>query len=344
MNTFEFVLTEDNSVGLYNNIVKDIYHSKTGALTEAVDKFINPLNLINKKYEVNILDICYGIGYNTKAILYYSNENMKINIDALEYDKDLVLISPFIKDEINDVNLKLELLNNILKSSISLSEISKLIIKTIENTSITFFDENLVYFINFLIKEGYQNNPLLVNNSFLHNIYYNYISSNNNSNKIPNKYEGFIINYYFNDARKSIKSLSNKYDYVFLDAFSPQKDPTLWTIDFLNEIKQKMNDDSILVSYSKSTPFRSALYKLGFHVGKTILNNFDMGTVASLNKNNILNPLSNYDIELLNTRSGIPYRDVSFYSTPDEILKRREIEQINSNLISHTAFLKKYSK
>ena len=54
--------------------------------------------------------------------------------------------------------------------------------------------------------------------------------------------------------------------------------------------------------------------------------------------------LTSYDVELLNTRSGIPYRDESFTSSASEILKRREFEQSNSNLISHTAFLKKHSK
>ena len=155
--------------------------------------------------------------------------------------------------------------------------------------------------------------------------------------------DGVKINYYFDDARKSIKLLNNTYDIVFLDAFSSQKDPTLWTIDFLSEVKLKMNENSVLVSYSKSTPFRSALVELGFYVGKTFIDEQDMGTIASLNKNNILNPLTNYDFELLSTRSGITFKDSELNLSGDKILLNREIEQKTSSRISHTAFLKKYS-
>ena len=344
MGNYNFILTDDNSVGLYNNIVNDIYHSKSGAYLEATEKFINPLNINNKKEEIKILDICYGIGYNTKAALIKANVEAVINVDALEYDPNLALLSPFIKDGIDDYNIKLLLLNSILNTKFNFDEIIELLNKNVNNHSNSFFDIKMLDFIIYLNKNGYKSNPSIYNLSFLHNIYYNYISYNNNNDVKLNKYNNSIIKYHFEDARKSIFSLKNVYDYVFLDAFSPQKDPTLWTIDFLNEVKQKMKESSIFVTYSKSTPFRSALLQLGFHVGKTIINDSDMGTVASLDKNNISIPLTSYDVELLNTRSGIPYRDESFTSSASEILKRREFEQSNSNLISHTAFLKKHSK
>ena len=72
MNNFNFVKTEDGSTGLYSNEVKDIFHSKTGAMKEAFDKFIKPSffdEIIKKQKSTNILDICYGIGYNTKTAL-----------------------------------------------------------------------------------------------------------------------------------------------------------------------------------------------------------------------------------------------------------------------------------
>lgn len=340
MNKYDFILTDDNSVGLFNNEVNDIYHSKNGALTEARQKFVEPSFTFFEKDELNILDICYGIGYNTKAAIS-SNKNLKI--DALEYDEDLVLLSPFIKDGIEDKNICISILNNILKFK-ELDFIYNFLSKHINKSSIEFFDENMVDFIRFLIKKGYINNPIVDNNSFLHNIYYNYISSNNKYKPKSNKNNKISINYYFNDARISLKSLNTTYDIVFLDAFSPQKDPTLWTIDFLSLIKQHMNKNSVLVSYSKSTPFRNSLYKLNFYIGKTFIDDIDMGTIASLDKNKIINPLTDYDLELLNTRSGITYKDVNLSLSCDEILKNREIEQINSNLISHTQFLKKYKK
>ena len=79
---------------------------------------------------------------------------------------------------------------------------------------------------------------------------------------------------------------------------------------------------------------------MGFYVGKTFIDNIDMGSVFSLNKNNIQSPLTEYDLNLLCTTSGIPYRDPNFNLPAQEIIKNRELEQKNSNLISHTQFLK----
>ncbi len=159
-----------------------------------------------------------------------------------------------------------------------------------------------------------------------------------------NKYNNMSIRYYFGDARVNIKLLHDKYDIVFLDAFSPQKDPTLWTINFLSEIKNKMKCDSILLSYSKSTPFRSALNNLNFYIGKTYIDKKDMGTVASLTQSLILNPISEYDNKLYETKSGIVYKDKLLKLSPDEILLNRDTELKNSNRLSRNKFLKLYSQ
>ena len=73
MTEFKPYFTADGSTGLYNSDFNDIYHSATGALTEAYEKFIYPINfdMLNKKNEIKILDICYGIGYNSKSFLNY---------------------------------------------------------------------------------------------------------------------------------------------------------------------------------------------------------------------------------------------------------------------------------
>ncbi len=64
-------LTNDGSIGLFSGDFDDIFHSKFGALSEAYEKFVIPAN-INKLFlndNINVLDICYGIGYNSKALL-----------------------------------------------------------------------------------------------------------------------------------------------------------------------------------------------------------------------------------------------------------------------------------
>ena len=74
---FKAKFTEDGTVGLYSDEVDDIYHSKFGALSEAYEKFIFPADFssfLSKHNEIKILDLCFGIGYNTKAFLnFYFN-------------------------------------------------------------------------------------------------------------------------------------------------------------------------------------------------------------------------------------------------------------------------------
>ena len=61
-------------------------------------------------------------------------------------------------------------------------------------------------------------------------------------------------------------------------------------------------------------------------------------------KNYIINPLDDYDLELMKTTSGIVYRDESLNLTAQEIVYNRNLEQKNSNLISHTQFLKSFKQ
>lgn len=77
MYEFNPYFTNDGSVGLYNKDFNDIYHSATGALTEAYEKFILPVDFDNLTTDGNlkVLDICYGIGYNTKSLLNFLFEN-----------------------------------------------------------------------------------------------------------------------------------------------------------------------------------------------------------------------------------------------------------------------------
>ena len=74
--------TNDGSVGLFSPEADDIYHSTYGALAEAYEKFVIPADL--EKYfqnntQIKVLDICFGIGYNTKSFLNFLLEKNIIN-------------------------------------------------------------------------------------------------------------------------------------------------------------------------------------------------------------------------------------------------------------------------
>ena len=89
MRDYEPYYTEDGSIGLYSYRDKDVFHSKFGALTEAWEKFILPSKLdtlLQSQQNINVLDICYGIGYNTKALMTFVIEKNKSKI----YKKKLI--------------------------------------------------------------------------------------------------------------------------------------------------------------------------------------------------------------------------------------------------------------
>ena len=91
----ELVLCEDGTHTLYSKEFEEPYHStKDGALHESLEKHVKPsLSLKSDKDKLIILDICFGLGYNTFATLYYIkkyNLNTKVHILSPEFDEGLV--------------------------------------------------------------------------------------------------------------------------------------------------------------------------------------------------------------------------------------------------------------
>ena len=88
-------LSEDGSYTAYSKEYDEHYHStKDGALHESMAKHIIPTFKIKKNQdEINILDICFGLGFNTLATLFYHKQNhltTKIKIYSPELDASLV--------------------------------------------------------------------------------------------------------------------------------------------------------------------------------------------------------------------------------------------------------------
>lgn len=91
----EIVLSDDGTNTLYSREFDEAYHStKDGALHESLEKHVKPALKFSKgKKELTILDICFGLGYNTLATLYYITEqhlNVKVHILSPEFDEALV--------------------------------------------------------------------------------------------------------------------------------------------------------------------------------------------------------------------------------------------------------------
>lgn len=91
----ELVLCEDGTNTLYSKEFDEPYHStKDGALHESLEKHVKPAFSLKKDQEkLTILDICFGLGYNTFATLYYIKKHQlktKVHILSPEFDEGLV--------------------------------------------------------------------------------------------------------------------------------------------------------------------------------------------------------------------------------------------------------------
>lgn len=348
MQDFSFTYTEDGSVGLYDNSTKDILHSKTGALKESIEKFIYPTdyeNYIIYNKEATVLDICFGIGYNTKAALYSSENNLrnlKLKITALEINSHLAYLSPFIKDGLNDTDINIYLLSYFIYNFHDFVQYVDDFFKINSDIVENFFRADICSLFEF-----YKNSPVKYTSEHallgnLHNIYYQNISKSMKNNSECNKYTNVDFELIIGDARTSLPRLTCRYDFVFHDGFTPHKLPTLWTEDFFAAVKSKMKPDGILSTYTNSTPVRGALKNLGFNTGKVILNSAQFGTVASMNKNKIKYPLTDFDEGLILTKAGIPYRDNFLNASSEVILKFRNDELKNSDRMSSTEYKKRH--
>ena len=83
--------TGDGSFTFFSSEFGETFHSTSGAREEALLKFVYPLDLISKAQQpsLQLLDVCYGLGYNTAAALeaiWATNPNCQVELIALELD------------------------------------------------------------------------------------------------------------------------------------------------------------------------------------------------------------------------------------------------------------------
>ena len=195
------IVTKDNSITFHNEEYDESYHSVSGALEEAFEKFAKPCKL---KDGMKVLDICFGLGYNSLAAISLAD----VEIVALEKDSSIL-------KEIKDLKLPLNYKIN--------DKINNKIIKNYEK-----------------IKKAAE-------------------KLNYEDNKVK-------IKIMLGDARKTIKTLDEKFDVVFLDPFSPKKCPELWTEEFFYDICKIMRKKAVLATYSCARIVRDNLKNAGFMV------------------------------------------------------------------------------
>lgn len=113
----EHILSSDGSYSAYSSEYNECYHStKDGAFNESLYKHILPAFRYQKyKESLRILDICFGLGFNTLMTLYYAKKIAycgKIEIFSPELNKTLLdsladFPYPLEFDDLKEIILKL---------------------------------------------------------------------------------------------------------------------------------------------------------------------------------------------------------------------------------------------
>lgn len=92
---FTPVITGDGSSTFYSAEFHEWFHSRAGACCEAQTTYVVAAHLVQRAQQMpagsvlKILDVCYGLGYNTAAALemiWAVNHNCQVEVKALEID------------------------------------------------------------------------------------------------------------------------------------------------------------------------------------------------------------------------------------------------------------------
>lgn len=202
----ELKASADGSFSAYNAAFDECYHSlKDGALRESLYKHIIPaFSACENLREMRILDICFGLGYNTLASLYYRQINtLPVNV---------CIYSP---------ELDSSLLTNLIDFPYS-EEFSKLPLREI---------------VCALRDRGVYEDA------------HTYI-------------EVQLI-----DACAYVREIPHQsIDVIYQDAFSPKKNPELWSEEYFAQLYRILSPNGILTTYSQSATIRKNALSCGFVV------------------------------------------------------------------------------
>ncbi len=215
----EKVTTKDGSQTLYSSEFDECYHSTNdGALNETLQKHIIPaFTLAPYKDKLVILDICFGLGYNTLATIYYC--------------------------KLHAISTKIEIIS---------PELDIALVKDLQNFTYP--------------REFATLRPIIEQLS--QNLHY--------------KDEQFDIKILIGDARTLLPNIKQKIDIIYQDAFSPQKNPLLWTKEYFDMLRKLCNEDAIITTYSSATPVRMGMWESGFKLFASPKSSVRSGTIATL--------------------------------------------------------------
>ncbi len=276
-------ITDDGSYTFFSTEFGQTFHSKYGAKEESVYKFATPTLLAQKaqRGHLRLLDICYGLGYNTAAAIetiWQANPQCTIEIMALEIDRT-VPIAAIEHHLLADWAAPIPTLLADLAQS--------------ELVDCDRFKAQLIY----------------------------------------------------GDARQTIERAIEcefQADAIFLDPFSPLVCPQLWTVEFIDRVAKCCAPDGRIATYSCAAAVRTAMLTARLQIAdSTPVGRKAPGTIASFQSAG-LPLLSTQELEHLQTRAAIPYRDRTGSDSIAQITSRRELEQDECQLETTSQWQKRW--
>lgn len=265
---YRVMTTGDGSLTFFSDEFGQAFHNTTGARQEALEKFAKPcqLELLAPDLDrIRLLDVCFGLGYNSGVALELIQRlNPACAVDLIGLER------------------------------------SAHVPQQAAATGIRFGDPEA--WANFIFT-GQVDAPT---------------------------WQGQLL---WGDARQTLLEIPLGWaDAVFLDPFSPSVCPELWTVEFLGQIRARMQPLGRLATYSCGAAVRQAMLEAGFQIGSTApVGRPWPGTVASPMASD-LPPLSVSEQEHLQTRAAVPYRDPDLKSSRIQIQLERQTRQQQSSL------------
>lgn len=144
------------------------------------------------------------------------------------------------------------------------------------------------------------------------------------------------------DARQTLRQLQAQtaapFDLIWHDAFSPQRCPQLWSLEFLRDLTGLLRPAGRWISYSSAAAVREALLLSGLQLAALQLQpdavsharNWSGGTVAScsaLPSSALWRALTPMEQDHLACSAGEPYRDPCGSASAERILAARQEAQ-----------------
>lgn len=84
------------------------------------------------------------------------------------------------------------------------------------------------------------------------------------TNPIELREGNILLQIYIGDARETINKLESSYDCIYQDAFSPKRNPRLWTVEWFKQLKKVSHPETVMSTYSASSSIRKSMREAGW--------------------------------------------------------------------------------